>query len=363
MLPVPPPGYAGTERVVATLGEELVRRGHDVTLYAPGDSEFSGTLVPTIPQSLWRSGYRGDVSAWIAIAIARAWADHERFDVIHSHVETHGFLFSRHCPRPVVSTLHGRLDGDGIPELLEAFPDVPLVSISESQRRWAPGANWLATIHHGLPLGEMPFGETPGDYLAFVGRVTPEKGIADAIALARESGLTLRAAAKVYDAHEEEHFDDVVASGIEDGTVDFLGEVGADERDPLLAGALATVMLGPWPEPFGLVAIESLATGTPVIARRAGALTETIEHGVDGFLVDDLKEAALAVDMVRDLDRRAIRERALERFSPGRMADQYEQVYETLAGRSAGSTWSPAGDERPAPEPVREPAAEVSAGA
>ena len=337
MLPVPPMGYAGTERVVATLGEELVARGHEVTLYAPGDSQFSGALVPTIPESLWRSGYRGDVSAWIAIGVARAWADHEQFDIVHSHVETHGFLFGRHCPTPVVTTMHGRLDGDGIPELLQAFSDIPLVAISENQRRWAPDAHWVGTVHHGLPLDEMPFGEMPGDYLAFVGRVTPEKGIADAIELARSKDLTLRAAAKVYDAHEEEHFDEIVAPAIEAGIVDFLGEVGPAERDPVLAGALATVMLGPWPEPFGLVAIESLATGTPVVARRAGALTEIIENGVDGFLVDDLQEAELAVERAGELDRGAIRRRAIERFSPGRMADQYEEVYSAVIAEAAGA--------------------------
>ena len=327
MLSVPPPAYAGTERVIAALGEELVDRGHDVTLFAAGDSSFSGTLVPTIPESLWKQGYRGDITAWMAISVEEAWKRAADFDLIHSHVETHGFLFARHCPTPVVSTLHGRLDGDGLPEILAAFPDVPLVSISESQRRWAEGANWVGTVPHGLPLDQMPFSAEAGAYLAFVGRVTPEKGLDDAIELARTTGLTLRAAAKVYDDHEHEHFDEIVAPAIKDGIVDFLGEVGPDERDPLLAGALATVMLGAWPEPFGLVAIESLATGTPVIARRAGALTETIEHGVDGFLVDDVREAELAVEMVKELDRTHIRERALERFSPGRMVDQYEAIY------------------------------------
>jgi glycosyltransferase involved in cell wall biosynthesis len=335
MLPVPPPTYAGTERVVAALGDALVARGHHVTLFAPGDSTWDGRLVPTIENSLWKSGYQGDVSNYIHVSVAKAWAAHEQFDVIHSHVETLGFVFARHCPTPVVTTLHGRLDAWGIPELLDEFEDIPLVAISESQRRWHTESNWVATIHHGLPLEAMPFSAEPGAYLAFVGRVTPEKGVADAVQLARSAGLPLRFAAKVYDPHEVQHFEEVVRPAIKEGVVEFLGEVGPLERDPLYAGARATIMLGAWPEPFGLVAIESLATGTPVIARRAGALTETIEHGVDGFLVDDLTEARLALDRVTELDRAAIRARALERFSPDRMAADYEQVYRSLiASRS-----------------------------
>ena len=335
MLPVPPPTYAGTERVVAALGETLVARGHDVTLFAPGDSEFSGTLVASPELSLWSRDYRDDVSSYINVTLAKVWARHEDFDVIHSHVETLGFLFARHCPTPVVTTLHGRLDVSGIPELIEEFSDIPLVAISESQRRWGEAANWVGTIHHGLPLERMPFRKEHGDYLAFVGRITPEKGIADVIELARRTRLPLKMAAKVYDEHEKVHFEEVVTPAIEEGVVEFLGEVGPLERDPLYAGARATIMLGAWPEPFGLVAIESLATGTPVIARRAGALTETIEHGIDGFLVDDLTEAELAVSLIEDLDRTRIRDRALERFSPERMTSEYEQVYARLLERAA----------------------------
>jgi glycosyltransferase involved in cell wall biosynthesis len=341
MLPVPPPTYAGTERVVAALAEELHRRGHRVTLFAPGDSNVSCELVPTVPQSLWSQDYRGDVSSFINISLARVWRDHERFDVIHSHVETLGFLFARHCPTPVVTTLHGRLDASGVPELIDEFDDIPLVAISESQRRWGENANWVATIHHGLPLEAMPFSARPGDYLAFVGRIAPEKGIAECIELAQRTKLPLKMAAKVYDEHEKTHFAEVVQPAIDDGIVEFLGELGQLERDPLYAGALATLMLGAWPEPFGLVAIESLATGTPVIARRAGALTETIEHGVDGFLVDDLTEAELAVARVGDLDRTEIRRRALERFSPARMADEYERVYERLVASNPRASSKP----------------------
>jgi glycosyltransferase involved in cell wall biosynthesis len=330
LLPVPPPTYAGTERVVAALGDELHRRGHEVTLVAAGDSNVAYEHIPTVERSLWSTGYRGDIASYMQHTIEIAWREAHRFDVVHAHMENHGIVFAEHCDTPVVSTMHGRLDTAGMPELLEAHPRVALVAISESQRRWFPDANWVATIHHGLPLESMPFGREPGDYLAFVGRVTAEKGIREAIELSRETGIPLRAAAKVHLGSEQDHFDEVVQPALDRGELEFLGEVGPEERDPLYAGALATVMLGGWPEPFGLVAIESMATGTPVIARRAGALTETVEHGVTGYLVDDVAEAAHAVEKIRELDRRAIRELTLARFSPARMTEEYEAVYRRL---------------------------------
>jgi glycosyltransferase involved in cell wall biosynthesis len=334
MLPVPPATYAGTERVVAALVDELHRRGHRVTLFAPGDSETPAELVATVDRSLWSQGYKGDVSSFINLTLAEVSKHVGNFDLIHSHVETLGFLFARLCPTPVVTTLHGRLDHSGMPELLEEFRDIPLVAISDSQRRWSPQANWMATIHHGLPLERLPFSDQTGTYLAFVGRVTPEKGVADAIELARRTGLPLRMAAKVYDPAEREHFEEVVQPAIEEGVVTFLGELGPPERDALYAGAAATLMLGAWPEPFGLVAIESMATGTPVIARRAGGLTETIEHNLTGFLVDDLTEAELAVRHVADLRRVLVRQHVIERFLPARMVDEYEAVYRRLVAKS-----------------------------
>jgi len=330
MLPIPPARYAGTERVVSALADGLHRRGHQVTLFAPAESRVECELIPTLPKSLWSTGYRGDLASYINITLAKVARVADRFDVIHSHVDTLGLPFARWSPTPVVSTLHGRLDGLGIPALLEEFCEVPLVAISESQRRWSPRANWVATVPHGLNLGRAPFGPAAGDYLAFVGRIAPEKGVADAVNLARATGLQLRMAAKVYDESEHRLFQEVVVPAIEEGQVDFLGEVGPAQRDELLSGALATLMLGAWPEPFGLVAIESMATGTPVIARRAGALPEIIEHGRDGFLIDDLHEAELAVERAATLDRGHIRQRALERFSAERMIEDYEAVYGAL---------------------------------
>jgi glycosyltransferase involved in cell wall biosynthesis len=330
MIPIPPPTYAGTERVIAALGNELHRQGHDVALVAAGDSDVPYRLIPTVDRSLWRSGYDGDLASYLQVTVAAAWREAAAFDIVHCHLENHSFPFAQYAPVPVVTTLHGRLDVAGMPELLEAFPDVPLVSISESQRRWHPDLNWVGTIHHGLPLGDMPYADKPGDYLAFVGRATKEKGLPEAVELARRAGLRLRVAAKVHNAAERRYHQRFIEPEVDSGAIEFLGELGPAERDPLFAGALATVMLGAWPEPFGLVAIESMATGTPVVARRAGALTETIEHGVTGFLVDDVDEAILALDRVRELDRMQVRKIALERFSPRRMADDYVRVYQRV---------------------------------
>jgi glycosyltransferase involved in cell wall biosynthesis len=331
MVAIPPPGYAGTERIVAVLVNELARRGHAVTLIGPADSQVDCELVPTIHRALWSSGMTGDPTPYIEVTIERAWSVAHRFDVIHSHLDTLSFSFARHSPVPVLHTLHGRLDMPGVPELLDEFQDIPLVAISESQRRWWPQNNWVATVHHGLPLEDAPFSDRAGKYLAFVGRIAPEKGVEAAIELARTVQLPLRMAAKVHEDDEKRLFAEVVAPAVEDGVVVFEGELATAERDQLLAGALATVLLGAWPEPFGLVAIESMATGTPVIARRAGALPEIVDHGLTGFLIDDVHEARFAVREVADLDRMVVRRTVLDRFSADRMVDEYETVYRQLA--------------------------------
>jgi glycosyltransferase involved in cell wall biosynthesis len=326
-LPVPPPGYAGTERVVAAIAQGLHERGHVVTLFAPGDSEVPYELVPTVSRSLWRNGHRGDASSYIEASVGLAWEHAARFDLIHSHVDTSGFTMARHCGTPVVTTLHRRLDTTGAADMIDAFPDVALVAISDSQRRWNPNANWVATIHHGLDFSATPRSTTTGDYLLLVGRLAREKGIEEAIALAERTERRLVIAAKVYDTREQRLFDAIVRPHIKTGVIDWRGEVEPAQRDELMAGALATLMLGAWPEPFGLVAIESMATGTPVIARRAGANTETVQHGMSGFLVDDIEEAVLAVNRVGELDRAQVATYARENFSAERMVTQYEQAY------------------------------------
>jgi glycosyltransferase involved in cell wall biosynthesis len=329
VLRIPPVRYAGTERVVATLADGLVARGHYVRLFASGDSTAGSEVVSVLPEAAWHSRSTGDGATFGLLAAMKALEYTDDLDIVHSHVDVMSLPLARFADVPVVTTFHGRLDLPGMYESILAFGDAPLVSISQSQRRWHPDANWVATIPHGLPLDVMPFGAQPGDYLVVVGRATPEKGLAEAIEVAKAAGFPLKIAAKALDPAELAYVAEIIDPALGDD-VEFLGEVGPDRRDPLLAGARATLMLGAWPEPFGLVAIESLATGTPVIGRRAGALPEIIEHGVDGFLIDDLSEAKLAVNLAGDLDRARIRERALERFAADRMVSDYERLYRTL---------------------------------
>jgi glycosyltransferase involved in cell wall biosynthesis len=340
LLPVPPPRYGGTERVIHAIAEGLHALGHEVTVFASGDSEVPCRLVATVPRACWTGG-SPDIEASFDRVLDAAWPERDRFDVIHSHLETRGFDFARSSRTPVVSTMHGRLDEPHTRAALQAFPDVPLVAISRSQRDLAPTANWVGVIPHGLDLHRMPFGLTPDDYLLFVGRIAREKGIVEAILLAKRTRHRLVIAAKVFDLTESFLFDTEVRPALSPGRVEFLGEVGPAVRDPLFAGAQATLMLGDWPEPFGLVAIESLASGTPVIALRRGALPEIVEHGVDGFIVDDLGAAERAVAVVSRLDRRRIRNRALHRFSVSRMVAEYVALSVRLLG-----------DEEPSCEPV-----------
>jgi glycosyltransferase involved in cell wall biosynthesis len=334
LVRIPPRGYAGTERVVDALAVGLHERGHQVTVLASGDSDLPCEVVPVVPHSLWDRGVRGDTSAYLEMSVAMAWDRHDQFDVIHSHVEQAGFLMARHCATPVITTLHKRIDVGGVAELIDLMPDVPLIAISESQRRWNPGADWVATIHHGLDFSATPSSPFGGDYLLLIGRVSPEKGVSEAIDVARRTGHRLVIAAKAAEPDELEMFDKVVRPAIDAGVVDWRGEIGGEERDRLMAGALATLMLGAWPEPFGLVAIESMATGTPVIARRAGGVTETIIHGETGFLVDDAHEAVLAVARLAGLRRERIAAYARGRFSADRMTAMYEQAFVSLLNRS-----------------------------
>jgi glycosyltransferase involved in cell wall biosynthesis len=330
LVPVPPPRYGGTERVVGTLATGLHELGHDVTLFAAGDSNVPCRLVPVVPKALWSSDFHGDLAPYMQLTVASV-AERERdFDVIHSHVETYGFMFASRATVPVVTTLHQRLDQPPTTELVRHFPRVPLVAISDSQRRLLPDANWVATIHHGMSFDGIEVGSGGGGYLAFVGRIAPEKGIADAIELARQSGLRLRIAAKVFEPREVALFEELVRPAAAEGVVEFLGELDPAERDRVVGGALATLMLGTWPEPFGLVALESLAVGTPVIARRAGALPEIVRHGIDGFVVDDLDAALRASAFVANLDRAEIASGARRRFSADRMVRDYERLFHRL---------------------------------
>jgi glycosyltransferase involved in cell wall biosynthesis len=329
VVKIPPERYAGTERIVGALADGLVARGHHVTLFASGDSTAGSETIAVVPKAAWMDHWTGDNAALGLLSATTALEHAREYDLIHSHVDSMTLALARQSPVPVVTTFHCRLDVPGIFEAVRAFGDAPLVAISQSQRRWHPAGNWVATIPHGLPFEKVPFGAQPGAYLAVVGRASPDKGIREAIEVARASSMPLRIAVKATDAAEHEYVERYIRPAVGE-QIRNLGELAAGERDPLLAGALATLMLGAWPEPFGLVAIESLATGTPVIARRAGALPEIVEHGVDGFLVDDLSEARLAVGLAAGLDRIRIRARALERFGVERMVSAYERLYRSL---------------------------------
>lgn len=332
---VPPAGYGGTERVVFELVRELVRRGHDVTTFASGDSEVPGRLVATMPKALRTAGFGGDPSGYV-IATSLAVLDRQaEFDVLHSHLDWHSLPFARAADVPVAATFHGRLD---LPWAAAAFASpspAALVAISANQAAAHPEVDWTV-VHNGLTLDGSPFERRRSDALCFVGRVTPEKGIVEAIEIARRTGRRLHIAAKVGPTPKERDFDENVfrpALKAAGSAVEFHGEISGAERDRLFAGSYAVLMPGSWPEPFGLVAIEALACGTPVIARRVGGLPEIIRHGVDGFFGDDVTQMAFHVPRVADLDRAAIRASVIDRFSAGRMADGYEELYRRMIGQ------------------------------
>jgi glycosyltransferase involved in cell wall biosynthesis len=323
---VPPRAYGGTERVVHELNLELVRRGHEVTLFASGDSESPGEHVVTVPEALRPLGFGGDPSLYFLVTMLEVIRRADDFDLIHSHLEWSSLILARACRTPMVSTFHGRLDG---PVARQALLDPPpgLVAISESQARPHPEVPWTI-IYNGLDLGAAPFRQRPSETLCFVGRFAPEKGLHEAIQVARLAGRKLRIAAKVGTLPDEKaYYENVVKPLLNDPNVEYLGELVTTERDQLVADSYAMLMPGSWPEPFGLVAIESLACGTPVLARRVGALPEIIREGVDGFFGDDPKMLAFLLDRIEELDRRAIRESVLQRFSARRMADDYEELY------------------------------------
>lgn len=332
---VPPLAYGGTERVVHELVLELVRRGHEVTTFASGDSDVPGRHVATVPSALWPAGYTGDSLPYVLSTIGRVLDHAADFDLIHAHLEWANPLLARAATVPVVATFHGRLDLPWAAEALSAAP-YGLVAISSSQASAHPGVPWAAVVHNGLTLVDAPFDRDRGEALCFVGRVAPEKGIVEAIEIAKAAGRRLRIAAKAPSTGVERDYHDAVfapALASAGSDVEFLGELDQADRDELLATSYATLMPGTWPEPFGLVTIESLACGAPVIARRVGAMPEIIREGIDGFFGDTIEGLARAVDGVRYLDRVGIRASVVERFSTTRMVDGYEAVYAAVLMR------------------------------
>lgn len=334
--PVPPERYGGTERVVSYLVEELVSRGHQVTLFASGDSRTEADLVAAATRAV-----RGDPShpAQLARHVRALGMVFERapeFDLIHSHVDYLAFPAARLSPVPTVHTLHGRLDLPEVVPVFREFTDLPLVSISQAQR--APldglGVTWLGTVHHGVPPAAYPYSPRGGRYLAFVARMSAEKRPDLAIAVARRVGLPLKLAAKV-GQRDRDYFERTVRPLLDDPLVEFLGELDEPAKLDLLAGALALLFPIDWPEPFGLAMIEALACGTPVIARPRGAVPEVVAPGRTGFIAETVEELAGAVRRVDTLDRAACRAEVETRFSVRRMVDDYEALYRRLAAGEA----------------------------
>jgi len=324
---VPPKLYGGTERIVSYLTEELVRQGHEVTLFASGDSETSAELVACVPEALRLA----KVDEWLPYSVMQLEKIRRRagdFDVAHFHADFFHFPLVRGLGTPSVTTLHGRLDLPFYQLLLDEFPELPLVSISDDQRRLLP-ARWIATVLHGLPPDLYSFSAARGGYLAFLGRISPEKRPDRAIEIARRAGVRLKIAAKV-DKADEAYFNQAIRPLIKGPGVEYIGEINDSEKQAFLGGASALLFPIDWPEPFGLVQIEAMACGTPVIAWRRGSVPEVIEQGVSGFIVEGIDEAVDAVQNIGSLRRESVRKRFEQRFTIERVARDYVRVYESL---------------------------------
>jgi glycosyltransferase involved in cell wall biosynthesis len=332
---VPPPGYGGTERVVHYLTEELVREGHEVTLFASGDSQTSAELVACSPRSLRTDDRVVDPIAHWVVQLEAVAAQAHRFDVLHWHIDYFHFPMSRRLGVPHLTTLHGRLDLPDIGAVYREFAEMPVVSISDDQRQPLPDANWVATVLHGMPPADLVPHPEPGEYLAFLGRISPEKRADRAIEVARRAGMPLHIAAKV-DDQDREYFERQIEPLLGADHVSFVGEIGPEEKNEFLGRARALLFPIDWSEPFGLVMIEAMASGTPVIAYRAGSVPEVIAEGVSGFIVEDIDAAVEAVGRLDELDRGKVRADFERRFSVERMARDYLAVYERVIEQHAG---------------------------
>ncbi|HEY4250225.1 MAG TPA: glycosyltransferase family 4 protein [Roseomonas sp.] len=328
---VPPKGYGGTERIVSFLTEELVGLGHDVTLFASGDSVTSARLAPMCPRALRLAPDVRDALAPHFLMLETVFRRAHEFDVLHFHLDYWPFsLFSRQAT-PFLTTLHGRLDLPELWPVYEAHAQVPLISISDAQRAPMPGANWARTIHHGLPADLLtPDVAVEPGYLAFVGRICPEKRVDRAIEIAGRCGMTLKIAAKI-DRVDRDYFEQQIRPLLARSPhAEFIGEISDAEKAGFLAGAHALLFPIDWPEPFGLVMIEAMACGVPVIAYGHGSVPEVIEDGLTGFIVDDIGAAVHAVDRLATLPRDAVRRRFEERFTARRMAEDHVALYGQL---------------------------------
>jgi glycosyltransferase involved in cell wall biosynthesis len=327
---VPPRLYGGTERVVAHLADELVDQGHEVTLYATADSQTRARLVPMAPRGLRLDPRVRDPIAHHIAMVAHVVDDSERFDVVHFHIDYVHFPAARAAHLPCLTTLHGRLDLEDLQPLYRTFDDMPLVSISDAQRVPLPWACWAGTVHHGLPPALLEAGTGAGGYLAFLGRVSPEKGLDAAIRIAQRAGIPLKVAAKI-EKLDLPYYESVVRPMLAQPGVEFVGEIGEADKNAFLGDALALLFPIGWPEPFGLVLIEAMACGTPVIAYPFGSVPEIVEEDVTGWIVAGEDEAVAATARVGDFDRARCRARFEERFTAERMARDYVRLYEGLA--------------------------------
>lgn len=326
---VPPKYYGGTERVVSYLVEELVKEGHDVTLFASGDSITRAHLVPLCERSLRLDESCKDKICYHVLMVQKVLEMSSYFDVIHFHIDYLHFPLVRTCNTPTVTTLHGRLDLKDYLLFYRNFEDIPVISISNNQRKPLPWLNWQGTVYHGLPEDLYSFHEKPGEYLAFLGRICPEKRVDRAIEIAERVGMKLKIAAKVDEA-DKEYFKDKIKPLLKSPYAEFIGEIGEKEKDEFLGNAYALIFPIDWPEPFGLVMIESLACGTPVIAWRCGSVPEVIEDGVTGFIVENIEDAVKAVKKTSSLNREDCRKAFEERFTASRMARNYLKIYRKM---------------------------------
>jgi glycosyltransferase involved in cell wall biosynthesis len=327
---VPPKMYGGTERVVAYLTDALVELGHEVTLFASGDSLTKAELAPIWPRALRLDPDVKDHFVPLFMQLETVARRAHEFDVIHSHLDYFGYPLLRRLRTPSITTLHGRLDLPELPALYNLYGDIPVVSISDSQRRPLPQANFAATVLHGLPQNLLAKGPGRGGYLAFLGRISPEKAPDAAIRIAAKAGIPLKIAAKV-DRVDEEYFKTVIEPLLSLGDVEFIGEIREDQKQEFLGNAAGLLFPIAWCEPFGLVMIEAMACGTPVIALENGSVPEVLENGVTGFIVHSEQEAIEAVGRIGSLDRDRIRAEFDRRFTAHRMAQNYLNLYARLS--------------------------------
>jgi glycosyltransferase involved in cell wall biosynthesis len=326
---VPPKLYGGTERVVSYLTEELVRAGHQVTLFASGDSVTSAELVPVVPRALRLDHTVRDCTPYNCMLVDRVMRRAYEFDLVHFHIEFFHYPFARQFGSRMVTTLHGRLDLPDLYPFYRAFPELPLISISGAQRGPMPPVNWLATIPHGLPRNLLTFRARPEGHFAFLGRISREKRVDRAIRISRELGVKLKIAAKV-DKADKDYFDAEIKHLIDDPLIEYVGEIGEKQKNAFLGSARALLFPIEWPEPFGLVMIEAMACGTPVIAFDRGSVPEVLEDGVTGFIVNSMDEAIRAAARVHTLDRARIRQRFDQRFTAEHMAENHLEAYRRL---------------------------------